>query len=153
MSKTPSALIERLMNFTNKNLFFCTSISSSYLECLRFMLFLRLMSFRRLLLTQAKEEMQFMLAGKVMHLEISRRESTEQKVRNILQVHLQETVSGGKRGLRAEKWRQHLELQIAQSYAKKETDGFYPRANGAKRRSGRKPGARVTNSAWLFTPG
>ncbi len=24
---------------------------------------------------------------------------------------------------------------------------FYPRANGAKRRSGRKPGARVTNSA------
>ncbi len=30
---------------------------------------------------------------------------------------------------------------------------FYPRANGAKRRSGRKPGARVTNSARLFTPG
>ena len=29
----------------------------------------------------------------------------------------------------------------------------YPRANGAKRRSGRKPGARVTNSARLFTPG
>ena len=28
-----------------------------------------------------------------------------------------------------------------------------PRANGAKRRSGRKPGARVTNSARLFTPG
>ena len=27
------------------------------------------------------------------------------------------------------------------------------RANGAKRRSGRKPGARVTNSARLFTPG
>ena len=27
-----------------------------------------------------------------------------------------------------------------------------PRANGAKRRSGRKPGARVTNSARLFTP-
>ncbi len=26
-----------------------------------------------------------------------------------------------------------------------------PRANGAKRRSGRKPGARVTNSARLFT--
>ena len=25
--------------------------------------------------------------------------------------------------------------------------GYYPRANGAKRRSGRKPGARVTNSA------
>ena len=24
---------------------------------------------------------------------------------------------------------------------------YYPRANGAKRRSGRKPGARVTNSA------
>ena len=24
---------------------------------------------------------------------------------------------------------------------------LYPRANGAKRRSGRKPGARVTNSA------
>ncbi len=30
---------------------------------------------------------------------------------------------------------------------------FNPRANGAKRRSGRKPGARVTNSARLFTPG
>ena len=30
---------------------------------------------------------------------------------------------------------------------------LYPRANGAKRRSGRKPGARVTNSARLFTPG
>ncbi len=29
---------------------------------------------------------------------------------------------------------------------------FYPRANGAKRRSGRKPGVRVTNSARLFTP-
>ena len=28
-----------------------------------------------------------------------------------------------------------------------------PRANGAKRRSRRKPGARVTNSARLFTPG
>ena len=28
-----------------------------------------------------------------------------------------------------------------------------PRANDAKRRSGRKPGARVTNSARLFTPG
>ena len=28
-----------------------------------------------------------------------------------------------------------------------------PRANGAKRRSGRKPGARVTNSARLFAPG
>ncbi len=28
-----------------------------------------------------------------------------------------------------------------------------PRANGAKRRSGRKPRARVTNSARLFTPG
>ena len=28
-----------------------------------------------------------------------------------------------------------------------------PRANGAKRRSGRKPEARVTNSARLFTPG
>ncbi len=27
----------------------------------------------------------------------------------------------------------------------------YPRANGAKRRSGRKPGARVTNSALAFT--
>ncbi len=27
------------------------------------------------------------------------------------------------------------------------------RANGAKRRSGRKPGARVTYSARLFTPG
>ncbi len=27
-----------------------------------------------------------------------------------------------------------------------------PRADGAKRRSGRKPEARVTNSAWLFTP-
>ena len=32
-------------------------------------------------------------------------------------------------------------------------DAIYPRANGAKRRSGRKPGARVTNSARLFTPG
>ncbi len=30
---------------------------------------------------------------------------------------------------------------------------IYPQANGAKRRSGRKPGARVTNSARLFTPG
>ncbi len=30
---------------------------------------------------------------------------------------------------------------------------YNPRANGAKRRSGRKPGARVTNSARLFTPG
>ncbi len=30
---------------------------------------------------------------------------------------------------------------------------YYPRANGAKRRSGRKPEARVTNSARLFTPG
>ncbi len=30
---------------------------------------------------------------------------------------------------------------------------LYPRANGAKRRSGRKPGARDTNSARLFTPG
>ncbi len=29
----------------------------------------------------------------------------------------------------------------------------YPRANGTKRRSGRKPGARVTNSTRLFTPG
>ncbi len=29
---------------------------------------------------------------------------------------------------------------------------FNPRANGAKCRSGRKPGARVTNSARLFTP-
>ena len=29
----------------------------------------------------------------------------------------------------------------------------FPRANGAKRRSGCKPGARVTNSARLFTPG
>ncbi len=29
----------------------------------------------------------------------------------------------------------------------------FPRANGAKRRSVRKPGARVTNSARLFTPG
>ena len=28
---------------------------------------------------------------------------------------------------------------------------YYPRANGAKRRSGRKPGARVTNSALAFT--
>ena len=28
-----------------------------------------------------------------------------------------------------------------------------PRANGAKRRSGCKPGARVTNSVRLFTPG
>ncbi len=27
----------------------------------------------------------------------------------------------------------------------------YPRANGAKRRSGRKPGAMVTNSALAFT--
>ncbi len=27
----------------------------------------------------------------------------------------------------------------------------FPRANGAKRRSGRKPGARVTNSALAFT--
>ena len=30
---------------------------------------------------------------------------------------------------------------------------YIPRANGAKRSSGRKPGARVTNSAPLFTPG
>ncbi len=30
---------------------------------------------------------------------------------------------------------------------------IYPPANGAKRRSGRTPGARVTNSARLFTPG
>ncbi len=30
---------------------------------------------------------------------------------------------------------------------------LYLRANGTKRRSGRKPGARVTNSARLFTPG
>ena len=32
-------------------------------------------------------------------------------------------------------------------------ENFYtsPRANGAKRRSGRKPGARVTNSALAFT--
>ena len=28
---------------------------------------------------------------------------------------------------------------------------LYPRANGAERRSGRKPGARVTNSALAFT--
>ncbi len=28
---------------------------------------------------------------------------------------------------------------------------YIPRANGAKRRSGRKPGARVTNSALAFT--
>ena len=28
---------------------------------------------------------------------------------------------------------------------------YSPRANGAKRRSGRKPGARVTNSALAFT--
>ena len=28
---------------------------------------------------------------------------------------------------------------------------YFPRANGAKRRSGRKPGARVTNSALAFT--
>ena len=34
-----------------------------------------------------------------------------------------------------------------------ETRIHNPRANGAKRRSGRKPGARVTNSARLFTPG
>ena len=32
-------------------------------------------------------------------------------------------------------------------------NGIYPRANGAKRRSGRQPGARVTNSTRLFTPG
>ena len=32
-------------------------------------------------------------------------------------------------------------------------DNDNPRANSAKRRSGRKPGARVTNSARLFTPG
>ena len=30
---------------------------------------------------------------------------------------------------------------------------IYPRANGAKRRSGRKPGARVTNSASYSHPG
>ncbi len=30
---------------------------------------------------------------------------------------------------------------------------YNPRANGAKRRSGRKPGARVTSSARLFPPG
>ncbi len=29
--------------------------------------------------------------------------------------------------------------------------GYNPRANGAKRRSGRKTGARVTNSALAFT--
>ena len=34
-----------------------------------------------------------------------------------------------------------------------EAEKACPRANGAKRRSGRKPGARVTNSARLFTPG
>ena len=33
------------------------------------------------------------------------------------------------------------------------TNNNIPRANGAKCRSGRKPGARVTNSARLFTPG
>ncbi len=31
------------------------------------------------------------------------------------------------------------------------TSSHYPRANGAKRRSGHKPGARVTNSALAFT--
>ena len=30
---------------------------------------------------------------------------------------------------------------------------FNPQANGAKRHSWRKPGARVTIAAWLFTPG
>ncbi len=30
---------------------------------------------------------------------------------------------------------------------------YCPRANGAKRHSGHKPGARITNSARLFIPG
>ncbi len=44
-------------------------------------------------------------------------------------------------------WREFVSLLIFVFYI------INPRANGAKRRSGRKPVARVTNSARLFTPG
>ena len=44
-SKTPSALIERLMNLTGRNFFFCSTIISLYFEYLRCILFLRLVSY------------------------------------------------------------------------------------------------------------
>ena len=47
-------------------------------------------------------------------------------------------------------WGYYLEYAIASQLRQL---SVYPRANGAKRRSGRKPGARVTNFARLFTPG
>ena len=45
LSKTPSALIERLMNSTDLKCFFCSLITSMYLSCLRLLLFLRLVSY------------------------------------------------------------------------------------------------------------
>ena len=44
LSKTPSVLIERLMNFTDLNWISCSVISSSYFEDLRLIFFLRLVS-------------------------------------------------------------------------------------------------------------
>ena len=44
-SKTPSALTERLMNFTGRNFFFCSTIISLYFEYLRCILFLKLVSY------------------------------------------------------------------------------------------------------------
>ena len=46
LSKTPSALIERLMKVTDGNFFFGPGLTPYiYLECLRLMLFLRLVSY------------------------------------------------------------------------------------------------------------
>ena len=44
-SKTPSALIDKLINFTALNFFFWSLIIFSYFDCLRLMLFLRLDSY------------------------------------------------------------------------------------------------------------
>ncbi len=46
-----------------------------------------------------------------------------------------------------------LGLENDELHFNKHQNMHNPRANGAKRLSGRKPGARVTNSARLFTPG
>ena len=45
LSKTPSALIERLINLTVLKCLSCSVITSLYFSCLRFMLFLRLVSY------------------------------------------------------------------------------------------------------------
>ena len=45
LSKTPSALIERLINSTDLKCFFCSLITSVYFSCLRLILFRRLVSY------------------------------------------------------------------------------------------------------------